>query len=195
MRLLRLRAWPQVILMSATLNAAMFAGYFTGCPVVSIPGRAHPVTALFLEDAFEHSGYVLEEFSEFAKKPDQKGGGKGGGDARSGGPGGGGRNHAALVKQQMALEKLDDGSGAQDSPLWWKQQLPGYSMRTYESLTRVADDMINYELIAHLLEHICFKCPEGAVLVFLPGLAEITRLYEVQLCSQRTHSIVRELIF
>jgi HrpA-like RNA helicase len=35
--------------MSATLNAAMFAGYFEGAPVVSIPGRAHPVTALFLE--------------------------------------------------------------------------------------------------------------------------------------------------
>ena len=42
--------------MSATLNAALFAGYFGGCPVVEIPGRAHPVTALFLEDALQHTG-------------------------------------------------------------------------------------------------------------------------------------------
>jgi ATP-dependent RNA helicase DHX57 len=174
-RLLPFRPNLKVILMSATLNAAMFAGYFSGCPVVSIPGRAHPVTALFLEDAIEHSGYVLEEGSEFAKKPDQKGGGKGGG--RDGGGGFGGRDHRALVKQQMALENLDK-EGGEDSPLWWKRELPGYSMRTYESLTRVADEGINYELIAQLLEHICFNCGQGAVLVFLPGLAEITRLYE-----------------
>jgi HrpA-like RNA helicase len=82
------------------------------------------------------------------------------------------------VKEQMALENLDDGFGGQDNPLWWKKQLPGYSMSTYQSLSRVSDDMINYELIIHLLEHICFNCPEGAILVFLPGLAEITRLYE-----------------
>jgi len=89
-RILPFRPSLKVILMSATLNAAMFAGYFSNCPVISIPGRAHPVTALFLEDAFEHSGYVLEEFSEFAKKPDKGGGGKGGSDSRSRGAGGGG---------------------------------------------------------------------------------------------------------
>ena len=131
--------------------------------MVSIPGRAHPVTALYLEDAIEHSGYVLEEGSEFAKKPDQKGGGKGGG--RDGGGGFGGRDHKAMVKQQMGLENLDK-DGGEDSPLWWKRELPGYSMRTYESLTRVADEGINYELITQLLEHICFNCGEGAVRIF-----------------------------
>ena len=33
----------------------------------------------------------------------------------------------------------------------WKKQLPGYSMSTYQSLARVADELINYELIIHLL--------------------------------------------
>ena len=55
-QLLPYRPNLKVVLMSATLNAPMFADYFGGCPCVSIPGRAHPVKALFLEDAFEHSG-------------------------------------------------------------------------------------------------------------------------------------------
>ena len=33
----------QVVLMSATLNAAMFAGYFGGCPTAHIPGYTFPV--------------------------------------------------------------------------------------------------------------------------------------------------------
>ena len=174
-KILAFRPSLKIILMSATLNAAMFAAYFDGCPIVSIPGRAHPVTALFLEDAIEHSGYTLEESSEYAKKNAQKGTGKGAGGA-------GGRNHQGLVKQQMQIEGFDHGDGM-DSPAWWKRELPGYSTRTYDSLSRVAetdckDSPINYELIIQLLEHICFNCGEGAVLVFMPGLAEITRLYE-----------------
>lgn len=38
---------------------ALFADYFGGCPVVEIPGRAFPVTAFYLEDAIEHSGYEV----------------------------------------------------------------------------------------------------------------------------------------
>ncbi len=79
--------------MSATLNAALFAGYFNGCPVVEIPGRAHPVTALFLEDALQCTGYLIEESSEFSKRmADRKrardappAAGKGGGGGGGGG--------------------------------------------------------------------------------------------------------------
>ncbi len=39
--------------------------------------------------------------------------------------------------------------------------------------------MINYELAGLLIEHLCVSTPgDGAILVFLPGLAEITRLFE-----------------
>lgn len=56
----------RVVLMSATVNAALFSDYFsrnergeraTHVPVVSIPGRTFPVTALFLEDALEITGH------------------------------------------------------------------------------------------------------------------------------------------
>ncbi|CAH8282310.1 unnamed protein product [Eruca vesicaria subsp. sativa] len=40
----------RLILMSATLDAERFSGYFGGCPVVRVPGFTYPVRTLFLED-------------------------------------------------------------------------------------------------------------------------------------------------
>jgi HrpA-like RNA helicase len=40
----------QVVLMSATLDASLYSGYFSNCPVLSAAGRTHPVDHLFLED-------------------------------------------------------------------------------------------------------------------------------------------------
>ncbi|CAN0490651.1 unnamed protein product, partial [Discosporangium mesarthrocarpum] len=45
--------------------------------------------------------------------------------------------------------------------------------------TQVLDeDLINYEAIEGLLEYITLNFEDGAVLVFLPGLAEITKLLD-----------------
>lgn len=51
----------RVVAMSATVDAALFAKYFTdkvpgGCPVVEIPGRTFPVVEYRLEDAIEATG-------------------------------------------------------------------------------------------------------------------------------------------
>ena len=57
-----LPAYPRLklVLMSATLNADMFARYFSeyGCPTIDVPGRTFPVQAFYLEDVLEHTGYV-----------------------------------------------------------------------------------------------------------------------------------------
>eukprot|EP00960_Hanusia_phi_P002215 63548-Hanusia_phi.AAC.1 len=191
-RLLSSRPSLKLVLMSATLNAPLFASFFSSCPVVSIPGRAHPVQALFLEDALELTGYVLDENSEFARKPGgdrSKGGGGGGGRGgggpgrgggggpgrgRGGGPGrgGGGGGGKVMPKGREEEENKDDVS-------WWRRKLVGYSEQTYLNLTRVEEETINYELIVLLVEKLCEQeDEEGAILIFLPGLAEITRLYE-----------------
>eukprot|EP00980_Cylindrotheca_fusiformis_P031466 scaffold26431_cov122-Cylindrotheca_fusiformis.AAC.1 len=52
--------------MSATLNSEAFSKYFGGCPVVSIPGRAHPVEEFRLEDVLEVTGHQVKEGSDFA---------------------------------------------------------------------------------------------------------------------------------
>jgi ATP-dependent RNA helicase DHX36 len=58
----------KLVLMSATLNSDAFSAYFGGCPVVSIPGRAHPVQENRLEDILELTGHKVHEHSDYALK-------------------------------------------------------------------------------------------------------------------------------
>jgi ATP-dependent RNA helicase DHX29 len=46
----------RVVLMSATADADLFAAYFHGAPVVSIPGRMYPVSEFYLEDICRQIG-------------------------------------------------------------------------------------------------------------------------------------------
>lgn len=63
----------KLVLMSATLNSDAFSKYFGGCPVVSIPGRAHPVQEFRLEDVLEVTKHQVMEGSDFVlSKKDSK---------------------------------------------------------------------------------------------------------------------------
>ncbi|XP_061619856.1 pre-mRNA-splicing factor ATP-dependent RNA helicase DHX15 isoform X1 [Phyllopteryx taeniolatus] len=46
-RVLRQRPDLKVVVMSATLDAGKFLAYFDGCPLLSIPGRTHPVEVFY----------------------------------------------------------------------------------------------------------------------------------------------------
>lgn len=62
----------KVILMSATAEAELFAGYFksvdSSAPIISIPGFTHPVQDFFLDDIFERTGYEVGKSSKWARK-------------------------------------------------------------------------------------------------------------------------------
>ena len=55
---LPLRPDLRLVLMSATLNAELFAAYFGNCPMFHIPGFTFPVNSLFLEDVLQRTGTV-----------------------------------------------------------------------------------------------------------------------------------------
>ena len=58
-----------LVLMSATLNAELFQKYFgAGTPKIEIPGRTHPVTELFLEDALEVTRHGINKSADWARK-------------------------------------------------------------------------------------------------------------------------------
>lgn len=59
-----------------------------------------------------------------------------------------------------------------------KLYYPKYSKETIHSLSIVDETVINYELVAALLEHISLKEDDGAILVFMPGMMEITKTIE-----------------
>ena len=58
-RLLPRRPDLRVVLMSATLDAALFEGYFGGACRLTIPGRTFTVTPFFLEDCLEFTKHAI----------------------------------------------------------------------------------------------------------------------------------------
>ncbi|XP_064411237.1 putative ATP-dependent RNA helicase DHX57 [Latimeria chalumnae] len=173
-----------VILMSATLNAELFSQYFNSCPVINIPGHTFPVDQFFLEDAIGMTGYILEDGSPYARSmkqsPAQHSGASKGRDSRS------------VIEQveedlKSSLHLQDHYSvkdSAPDQQLNVKQLLTrykGFSKLVIKTLAVMDLEKINLDLVEALLEWIVegdHSYPPGAVLVFMPGLAEIKMLYE-----------------
>ena len=163
----------KVVLMSATLDSSLFASYFGGAATLEAGGRTFPVDHLFLEDAYDATGYALAPDSRAAVRPD-RGGARGGADrARLERGAGGGARGAALVRAGW-------GDDAGDAPPLNKHFDPaayvGYSASTLRNLARLDETVLDLDLVEEVVAHIHADRPPGAVLVFLPGLAEITAL-------------------
>ncbi len=59
-----------------------------------------------------------------------------------------------------------------------KKMYPHHNSKVISSLQIANEGTINYELIAELIEYIAKNEEEGAILVFMPGLMEITKTIE-----------------
>ncbi|QQP35127.1 DEAH (AspGluAlaAsp/His) box polypeptide 57, partial [Caligus rogercresseyi] len=154
----------KIILMSATLNAGLFVNYFANVlplpPVVDIPGRTFPVKQLFLEEVIEVTGYTLELGSSFAR-PEERG---------------------------KDYTEYNDGDKWQLEALILSWTLPpyprrtkfGHSARVCSTLSKMNFKQIDYDLIQASLEYITGSSfpNEGSILIFLPGMAEISNLYD-----------------
>eukprot|EP00976_Prorocentrum_cordatum_P070904 1180115-Prorocentrum_minimum.AAC.3 len=109
---------------------------------------------------------------------DRDRGGRGGG--RFGG--GGGSKSQQLIRESMlrTLEKEIDPEFA--------NMYPGYSESTLRCLQTVDEEKINYELAERLVRYIADELEEGAILVFLPGMAEIRTLYDMLAADPCAHA-------
>ncbi|KAM3599823.1 uncharacterized protein V6R79_012165 [Siganus canaliculatus] len=164
----------QLILMSATVDCDKFSNYFNRCPVISIPGRTFPVEVYHLEDIVEETGYVLEKDSEYSQKileeeeevsisVTQKGG-------------------KTLQHQEVIVR--DSSSGWDLGP-----DLDHFSNRTLHVLQYMNPNKINMDLLVDLIGYLDksqqFAEVDGAVLVFLPGLAHIQQLFDLLSSDKR----------
>uniref|UniRef100_A0A667Z439 RNA helicase n=1 Tax=Myripristis murdjan TaxID=586833 RepID=A0A667Z439_9TELE len=164
----------RLVLMSATVDCNKFSSYFNHCPVVSIPGRTFPVEVFHLEDIVEQTGYVLEKDSEYSQKileeeedvsvsVTQKGG-------------------KTLQHQEVIVR--DSSAGWDLGP-----DLDHFSSRTRQVLQYMNPNKINMDLLLDLIEYLDkapqFSMVEGAILVFLPGLAHIQQLYDMLSSEKR----------
>jgi ATP-dependent RNA helicase DHX29 len=151
-RLLIQRPELKVILMSATVDAQRFSTYLGGAPVLNIPGRTFPVEVKFLEDAIDIANHRLDDRQPFSSLDDEDEG------------------HSS------------DGARTDDLSRNIRSTLDGYSKQTRETVLKFDEYRLDYRLITKLLVRIATK-PElsrysRAILVFMPGLAEIRRLHD-----------------
>uniref|UniRef100_A0A665WCX5 Putative ATP-dependent RNA helicase DHX57 n=1 Tax=Echeneis naucrates TaxID=173247 RepID=A0A665WCX5_ECHNA len=180
----------KIILMSATLNANLFSEYFYNCPSIHIPGRTFPVDQFFLEDAIAKTGYVIEDGSPYMRSGKQNLSSTGGRISK-GEPrdmvddlGDDVWNFMSFCKKDFVKDSIPDQQlSFQDLTVRYKDT----KKSVLKTIAAMDLDKINMDLVEGILEWIVdgkHSYPPGAVLVFLPGLAEIKMLYE-QLQSNR----------
>uniref|UniRef100_A0A3B4DI49 Putative ATP-dependent RNA helicase DHX57 n=1 Tax=Pygocentrus nattereri TaxID=42514 RepID=A0A3B4DI49_PYGNA len=181
----------KIILMSATLNADLFSQYFQNCPTIHIPGRTFPVEQFFLEDAIAKTRYVIEDGSPYRRSAKQNGPSNQRGKAGKGRPvedmnDDDGWSFTSFMRKDAVKDSIPDQQlSQQDLTLRYPSKY--YSKSVVKTLAAMDLDKINMDLLESVLEWIVdgdHSFPPGAVLVFLPGLAEIKQLYE-QLQSNR----------
>ncbi|KAF5961534.1 hypothetical protein HYC85_002743 [Camellia sinensis] len=158
----------KVILMSATVDSDLFSRYFGHCPVITAQGRTHPVSAHFLEDIYESINYRLASDSPAYLRDDTS--------TKKNDPV---SNHRG--KKNLVLSGWGDESILfEDSinPYYIPSAYQTYSDQTRKNLRRLNEDVIDYDLLEDLVHYIDETHPEGAVLVFLPGVSEIHTLFD-----------------
>ncbi|XP_072164238.1 LOW QUALITY PROTEIN: putative ATP-dependent RNA helicase DHX57 [Diadema setosum] len=185
----------RVILMSATLNADLFSQYFFNCPVINIPGKTFPVDQYFLEDAIEFTGYVLDENSPLARPLKRSNAAPSEASARALG-----KVRYADLEEDIAAAFAQTtftpaADNVRDSNLTVPQMTLRYSeyeMSTIKTLATIDPEKLNNDLIEELVKWIVdgdHEYPkDGAILIFLPGMGEISDLYEQlqsSLCGPR----------
>ncbi|XP_070542906.1 3'-5' RNA helicase YTHDC2-like [Ptychodera flava] len=58
----------KIVLMSAALDVQLFVRYFSGCPVIEIPGAMFEVKQLFLEDVLKCTGYMNKGMEKYKRE-------------------------------------------------------------------------------------------------------------------------------
>ncbi|KAK4438352.1 DExH-box ATP-dependent RNA helicase DExH7, chloroplastic [Sesamum alatum] len=166
----------KVILMSATVDSHMFSQYFGNCPVVTAQGRTHPVSTQFLEDIHENLSYRLASDSPASINYGIAG-------MEKNAPVGNRRGKKNLVLSGWGDESLL--SEEIINPYYNKSDYLSYSEQTRHNLRRLNEDIIDYDVLEDLVCHVDQTYPEGAILVFLPGVAEIHLLLDKLAASRR----------
>ncbi|KAL6496356.1 hypothetical protein OROGR_029614 [Orobanche gracilis] len=165
----------RLILMSATINADLFSKYFGNAPTIHIPGLTFPVKVFFLEDVLEKTRYTIQlERDNFP------------GNSRSRRWQQESRKDplTELFERDMSLYRLGAPLPSQrclsthDSKADIDDLYKGYSASTRRSLEAWSDSQLDLGLIEATIEHICRHEDSGAILVFLTGWDDISKLLD-----------------
>lgn len=171
------KSTPKVVLMSATMDAELFASYFknggaetgfTKSPILSVPGRSFPVTENYLESILEvlDTTYGAQKLQTMYSDPQTR--------------------EFFAAEQTFAKENPMDSSpsnqalgqnGQEDETIidWKKERILSSDGELITS-TDAEDALVPLGLVATTIAHIAKSTDNGAVLVFLPGLDEMVKV-------------------
>ena len=141
----------KIVLMSATVDAELFSKYLGGAPVLNVPGRTFPVEVKYLEDA-------VETVSQIA--------------------------NLNTINTSLGDDyDAEDQETVENSNPAVSTDLAEYGASTRKFLEHFNEYRLNFNLMVKLLEAVAYQ-PEyssysQAILVFLPGLAEIRKLNDM----------------
>ncbi|XP_002737580.2 ATP-dependent DNA/RNA helicase DHX36-like [Saccoglossus kowalevskii] len=153
--LLPLRPDMKLILMSATVNAEQFSSYYGNCPMETIPGFTFPVTEYWVEDVLEFTKYRPAPKPERFKK-----------------------KHWRFIRGKRKREeelKMEQEYEANFNE--YLQSIEGsYSPEVLEKIQNMDDEEIDYDLVVEVIRYIAINKEEGAILVFVPGWTDISKI-------------------
>ncbi|XP_047970216.1 DExH-box ATP-dependent RNA helicase DExH1 isoform X1 [Salvia hispanica] len=142
----------RVILMSATINAELFSKYFGNAPTIHIPGLTFPVEEFYLEDVLEKTRYTVQPESGNLPRNSRRG------------------RQQQESKNDPLTELFEDA----DIDVLYKS----YSASTRQSLDSWSGSQLDLGLVEATIEHICRHEGAGAILVFLTGWDDISKLLD-----------------
>ncbi|XP_077991245.1 ATP-dependent DNA/RNA helicase DHX36-like [Glandiceps talaboti] len=150
----------KLILMSATLNADKFSSYYGNCPMVTIPGFTFPVTEYWIEDVLQLTSYRT------VPSPWKK------------------RKEPHYWKFMKGKRKRDDEIKKEEEynkryEEYIQSMKDSYSEEIVESIENLDEEEINFNLIVELIRHIVLNGQDGAILVFVPGWTDISKLNDM----------------
>ncbi|KAL8720742.1 MAG: hypothetical protein Q9225_002442 [Loekoesia sp. 1 TL-2023] len=171
------KSTPKVVLMSATINTELFASYFqtrvegrglVGCPSLSVPGRTFPVKEKYLEEITNelvqaHSGEASRLLQQDPATADYL------------------KAESDFSKQNPSTQKngTTDTTRAEEFSIDWKSERKMTAEGDSAISTEKDDAVVPLGLVATTIAHISKTTDEGAILVFLPGLDEMSKVEEL----------------
>jgi hypothetical protein len=183
----------RLVLMSASLDAARFAAYFGGAPVVAVPGRTFPVRDVPLEEVVEAARFRLERAP---RKPRAWTGNNTEANLIAGHVAAGRSAEAAqtlaLLARRLALEPADeeDDAGADEDDEGSRTSSQGGGGGSGRGALPPPPPSLDVEtelVCAIVLSLIVGGGTDGAVLVFLPGMADIRSVSCLSLHTNARH--------
>jgi len=164
----------KIVLMSATLKAEDFAEYFrkvngdSALKPVHVPGRMFPVEDYYWEDVCEWLSFC----------PAEKGGGKGGKGGKGKQRGGKGDGGGVSVDDiQGAYEAIQQDTSVKGRP--GKERCNEYCEKTLKACAMWRANEVYVDLVEDLVHYLHKEMPkgDGAILIFLPGWGDITKIF------------------